>query len=392
MTVRLPSITPPVPPNEDARLAALARYDIMDTDRDPAFDRITDMASRIFKVPIVLVSFVDEDRTWFKSACGLDSTETPRSHAFCADAICQERTLVIEDATQDPRTVDDPLVTGPPHIRFYAGAPLMTPEGYALGTLCLIDSVPRTIDAEELHILEGLADLVIDELELRLALENARRSEGERVELIATVAHEVRNPLTGALGLAELLADETDTEDAETLRIIRDSIRDADRIIEDLLTLSRFDRGSFEVQTRPVPVRPEVGGVLQSFDPDFRNRVAVSVPADTVVDADPLRLRQIVRNLVSNAQRYGGEVVSIEVVRRDGEVHLHVVDDGDGVDEAITDLLFQTFSRGHAGLHNANSSGLGLAVSRRLAKAMGGDLTYSRGNGRTVFTLTLPSA
>lgn len=392
MTVRLPSMTPPVPPDEDARLAALAHYDIMDTGRDPAFDRITEMASRIFKVPIVLVTFIDADRTWFKSACGLDTPEIPRGHAFCADTIYQERTLVIEDAAQDPRTVDDPLVTCPPHVRFYAGAPLMTFEGHALGTLCLIDSEPRTIDAEELHILEDLADLVIDELELRLALENARRAEGERVELIATVAHEVRNPLTGAMGLAEILAEESDSEDAETLRIIRDSIRDADRIIEDLLILSRFDRGSFEIQTRPVSVRPEVDGVLQSFDTGFRNRVSVSVPADTIVDADPLRLRQIVRNLVSNAHRYGGEVVSIEVARRDQDVDVHVVDNGDGVDEAITDHLFQTFSRGHAGLHNANSSGLGLAVSRRLARAMGGDLTYSRGDGRTVFTLTLSAA
>lgn len=363
----------------------------MDTEDDPAFDRITGMASRIFDVPIVLVTLLDERRQWFKSASGLDISETPRSHAFCSYTIYDRTTLVIEDARRDPRTAANPLVTGAPHIRFYAGAPLMTDDGHALGSLCLIDSKPRTIDPDDIRVLEDLADLVIDELELRLALEEIRREEGERVELIATVVHEVRNPLTAALGLAEVLA-ENDGEDAETLRLIRDSIRDADHIIEDLLTLSRLDRGSFEIQTRAVEVRQEVSGLLQSLDPDFTERVAVSVPAGTKVEADPLRFRQIVRNLLSNAQRYGGSVVAMETATGDGVAQILVVDDGDGVDDETAAHLFETFTRGRAGLRHAGSSGLGLAVSRQLARAMGGDLGYQRIEDRTVFTLTLPLA
>ncbi|MDX1449151.1 MAG: GAF domain-containing sensor histidine kinase, partial [Acidimicrobiia bacterium] len=280
-------------------------------------------------------------------------------------------------------------VTGRPHIRFYAGAPLLTADGFALGSLCLIDSEPREITDEDLRVLEDLADLVIDEMELRVALETARRAEGERVELIATIAHEVRNPLTGALGLAELLAEEADSEEADTLRLIRDSIQDADHIIEDLLVHSRMDRGSFAIETRPVLISAEIDSLLHSFDPEFAQGVAVAVPEGTKVAADPLRFRQILRNLLSNACRYGGDAVSIRGEVSDDVVSLRVIDDGEGVDELAAAQLFQTFSRGHAGLRNSQSSGLGLAVSRRLAREMGGDLTYERADGETVFTLSL---
>lgn len=378
----------PIPADEDARLAALDRYQIMDTEHDPAFDRITEMASRIFGVPIVLVTLLDEERQWFKASCGLDKTETPRSHAFCSYTIHQQSTLVIEDARLDPRTAANPLVTGPPFIRFYAGAPLMTDDGFALGSLCLIDPNPRSITDDDLAVLEDLADLVIDEIELRLALEEARRTEGERVELIATVAHEVRNPLTAALGLAEILVEES-SADSETLALIRDSIRDADHIIEDLLVVSRIDRGSFDVVTREVSIRPEVDTLLQSFDREFLDRVVVSISAEVAAEADPLRLRQILRNLLSNAERYGGDSVSIDVISDESSVRIQVVDDGDGVDDETAAHLFQTFTRGHAGLRHASSSGLGLAVSRRLARAMSGELDYERRDGRTTFTLTL---
>jgi len=137
------------PADERGRLEALADYRVLDTPPEPAFDNITGLASSIFRTPIALVSLVDEHRQWFKSRVGLDVAETPREISFCDHAIRADATLVVEDATRDPRFVDNPLVVGEPHVRFYCGVVLRTPEGHGLGTLCLIDRVARTISRPE---------------------------------------------------------------------------------------------------------------------------------------------------------------------------------------------------------------------------------------------------
>ncbi|WP_260604404.1 GGDEF domain-containing protein [Pandoraea apista] len=154
-------------PNEAERLAALRRYEILDTPPEPAFDRIVRLASYVLGAPISLVSLIDETRQWFKARQGLDVSQTPRSMAFCAHAILGDDVFVVPDARADRRFSDNPLVTGEPNIRFYAGAPLLTPEGHRLGTLCVIDRRPRTLDDEKRGLLADLSALVADALELR---------------------------------------------------------------------------------------------------------------------------------------------------------------------------------------------------------------------------------
>src|SRR5436309_3320908 len=131
----------PIPANEAERLAALTRYCVLDTLPEPAFDRLTRILQHVIGVPTVLVSLIDTDRQWFKSRIGLDATETPRNVSFCGHAVFQRKMLIVPDACQDPRFADNPLVTGPPGLRFYAGAPLITSDGFALGTICAIDYV-----------------------------------------------------------------------------------------------------------------------------------------------------------------------------------------------------------------------------------------------------------
>lgn len=162
--------TPGRSANELARLAELKRLVIMDTDEEQAYDDITRMAASICGTPVALITLVDENRQWFKSRIGLQASETPRESAFCAHAIqAPDQPFVVRDASKDQRFEANPLVTGDPNIRFYAGAPLVTSSGHALGTVCIIDREPRDITPEQLEQLQFLAQQVIALIEARAA-------------------------------------------------------------------------------------------------------------------------------------------------------------------------------------------------------------------------------
>jgi GAF domain-containing protein len=155
---------PDIPVDEARRLTALHATRLLGSAPEEAFDRITRMAARLLNAPAALVSLVDQDIQWFKSRCGFEPAQTARDISFCGHAILDAAPMVVPDAGADARFADNPLVTGEPGIRFYAGAPLALPSGARLGTLCLIDRVPRTLDALDLGILATLRDLVVIEL------------------------------------------------------------------------------------------------------------------------------------------------------------------------------------------------------------------------------------
>jgi len=157
----------PVKTNEARRLKVLWQYDVLDTVPEEVFDDLTELAARICEAPIALISLIDENRQWFKAKVGVTLNETSRDISFCAHAIKQHDLFIIPDATQDERFADNPLVISDPKIRFYAGAPLITPDGYALGSLCVIDKVPRELRAEQKQALRVLARHVMMQLELR---------------------------------------------------------------------------------------------------------------------------------------------------------------------------------------------------------------------------------
>jgi GAF domain-containing protein len=173
---------------EAARIEAVRRYDILDTPPDGAFDRITELAVRLFDVPISIVSIVDTDRIWFKSHCGVDDQEISRDPGLCASAIMTDDTYVVEDALADPRTLANPLVAGALGLRFYAAHPLTTQDGHRLGTLCIIDRNPRQLSADEAATLKTLAAVVMDSLELRLSARRLSSIEAEEKRAMAADA------------------------------------------------------------------------------------------------------------------------------------------------------------------------------------------------------------
>jgi anti-sigma regulatory factor (Ser/Thr protein kinase) len=194
--------------DEATRLATLRSYRILDTDHEQAFDDLALLASRICGTPIALISLIDEDRQWFKAHVGLDVRETSRSVSFCAHAIQQDGMFVVPDATQDPRFRDNPFVRDDPRIRFYAGSPLVMPDGAALGTLCVVDQVPRTLTDAQREALDALRRQVEAQLalrrhldELQAALVERDRAEAEQGRLV----HELRHALDEVSRLTALM-------------------------------------------------------------------------------------------------------------------------------------------------------------------------------------------
>lgn len=180
----------PVPADEDARIAELHEYHILDTGSEREYDDLVLLASQICGTPIALISLIDTHRQFFKARIGLEATETPRDVAFCAHAILQEKVMIVPDATADERFAENPLVTADPNIRFYAGAPLVTPAGHAMGTLCAIDRVPRELDDAQQKAMAALARQVVALLLLRKGREEAKRASEAKSKLLANLRAE----------------------------------------------------------------------------------------------------------------------------------------------------------------------------------------------------------
>ena len=189
-------MTVPIPKHETRRLKVLWQYEVLDTVPEEVFDDLADLAANICDAPIALISLVDEDRQWFKARTGITISETSRDISFCAHAILDDELLVVPDATKDKRFKNNPLVTGPQKIRFYAGAPLIAPGGHALGTLCVLDNKPRPLRPEQAQALEVLARHVVSQLELRRharELTQVRESgQQQRTELVRAKAEIAR--------------------------------------------------------------------------------------------------------------------------------------------------------------------------------------------------------
>ncbi|MEG3765610.1 response regulator [Alteromonas sp. 14N.309.X.WAT.G.H12] len=210
-------IEPPLPPDEEARLAELLSYRILDTDSDKVLDDITLLASQICETPIALISLVDPDRQWFKSKVGIDVEQTHRNISFCGHAILDQSMLEVYDTLKDERFHDNPLVVGAPNIRFYAGTPLITPNGYALGTLCIVDSKPKVLNNLQKAALDTLGRNIITHLEL--LKRNAELTQVNKIKTayLSTLSHEFKTPLNAICSFGKLLEEEAKSQQLPAL-------------------------------------------------------------------------------------------------------------------------------------------------------------------------------
>ena len=260
----------PLPDNEAERLKALYQCNILDTAPEPIFEDITWLATSLCAAPIALISLVDPARQWFKSRVGLTVTETPRDIAFCAHAILQpQKILVVRDACADERFAANPLVTSDPGIRFYAGVPIVTSEGYAIGALCVIDREPRDLSPEHTRALRSLGRQVAVELELRrkivmleheqverkLAEAAAQQAVQVKSEFICRVSHELRTPMTAIKEGIDIILDGTagplNTDQRDFLETAKRNVDRLARHIYDILDFQRLENGRMDCRMKP---------------------------------------------------------------------------------------------------------------------------------------------
>jgi len=374
-------IAPPLPSNEAARLGALESYQILDTPAEQAYDDFTTLAARICGVPIALISLIDKDRQWFKSRLGLDPPETPREQAFCAHAIVDNQLLVVSDARRDRRFEGNPLVTGAPHIRFYAGAPLVTEEGHGLGTLCVIDSVPRQLTADQLASLQALSRQLMVQLELRRAMQLLLEAERAKKIFVANVSHELRTPLTSIRGALALVRDSEPNLEEDSRELLTAAYRNAHRLlalVNDLLDLERVGSGELSVvKAEDSDLGEAIQRAVETVRPIAKDAgvTIVSPPTSLRLVADPERLMQVFINLLANAVRFSprGGTVTVGMTIESASVRVTIDDQGPGVPAPFRQAIFEPFKQVEGSTaHKKGGTGLGLAISQAIVKEHGG--------------------
>lgn len=348
-------------PDESLRMNVVRRYAILDSPPDGAFDRVTAIAARLLGTPIAIVSIVDTDRIWFKSHHGLDVNQISRNPGLCASAILQNGPWLVTDARHDPRTLSNPLVAGEFGLQFYLGVPLHTHDGFNLGTLCVLDTQPRTVTQDQIDTLADLASVVMDQLELRLS---AMRSIAEK---------------EAALNHSHLMAEEIDHRVMNSLHLIVSmlSIQSAQLgNSEAAKEISRAAAKIFAVANVHQHINVcKAATTLDSADYlvqlcaglsamlGCRDQVAISVEAVPLALASEQlsRLGLIVNELVTNALKYGATKVDVQLAPYEHQYCLTVSDNGKGLP---------------ADFGVDKMSGLGMKVITSLVKNLGGSLSH----------------
>ena len=396
----------PKPNNEAARLRKLSALEILDTLEEQAYDDLTYLAAQICETPIALVSLVDHERQWFKSRHGLDATETPREVAFCAHAILGDEVFVVENSDLDERFHDNPLVTAAPHVKFYAGAPLVMEDDLKVGTLCVIANEPRAITPLQQQALAALARQVVSQLELRLKVRELQSLDKSKDEFISTVSHELRTPLTSINGsLSLLLNDKAGKLQERQHQMVEIAARNTGRllgIVNDILDLAKLEAGKLEIRqdrhnlvtlledavelNRPYCAQCHCDLQLK-FDP--RDRA-------TLIDCDENRMVQVLSNLITNAAKFSPDEDTVEVtlVIEGDYARIEVTDHGPGITAEQQQHLFERFKQIGSGVNRKMpGTGLGLRISKQLVELHAGTIGLESVPGeRTTFFVSLPLA
>lgn len=381
------SIDMPVPQNESERLEALKRYNILDTLPDNAFDDATALVSYICGVPIAYISFIDESRQWYKSEIGLGVSEVPREITFCRYTIMDSKLVEIPDTLLSERFKDDPNVTGGFKIRFYAGVPLTTPDGYHIGVLCAADHVPRKLNKSQRTALLIVARHVINTLELgtknnELANQKkiAERAVAAKDSFLANMSHEIRTPLNAVIGFTELLAGtQLDQQQRGFVKDVQTAGENLLLIVNDILDLSKIESGGLSLEQQPFHLKKALRHVYDLLKVKAPEAVEFNLYLDAelpeMIAGDQVRLNQILMNLAGNALKFTNEGEVTISVKKTGEtdetyfIRFSVKDTGIGIPQEHLDNVFDRFTQAEESTtRKFGGTGLGLSIVKQLVE------------------------
>lgn len=390
-------ITSMTTPHEEERLLELYRYELLDTSAEEEFDEIVQLASRICNTPISTITLVDSHRQWFKARVGTQEDENPRELSFCAHVVADETDLfTVEDASQDHRFHDYPNVTGNPHIRFYAGVPLVTRNGHRIGALCVINSRPQNLTEEQSFALRVLGHQVVKLAELRLNNKYLHTYQSRLVQqaamqnkILSIVAHDVKAPLVSLHSIVELSQDDILTEEMkfEMIEIWKKQLDNTMSLLGNLIEWGKLQVSTDIFLQQPIDLHAVADDELQkcSVAAGVKNiQLQNDLPARFPLYGDENIIRFIIRNIVANAIKFteNGRI-SIAARRNKNRVALTVTDTGVGMTaEQAQNLVTGKHAMVGLGTRNEKGSGLGFMLLRDFVAMLDGAITIDSTPGK----------
>ncbi len=358
-------VAAPLPANEEIRLQELYNLELLDTPYEEEFDEIVRIASKICNAPMSVVTLLDSQRQWFKAKTGNLGAETPRSVSFCGHAIMGDTIMEIPNALDDERFFDNPLVTETPNIRFYAGMPLVTQRGYKIGTLCVIDTVPRHLDEGQLESLETLARQVMRIIELRVKVRELNELTNVKNKIISIIGHDVRNPLASVkniLQMKEMGFIKGDDEE-KFLKMASEQVDNTISMVSNLAEWGRLNLTGHTGEIRPLPLHAITDGCIKGLTlniEDKKNTIKNETSENIFTKIDENSLSFILRNLITNANKFTDDGT---ITIKNNRQTISVCDTGTGMTKAqIETLRTQGQVTSTAGTHNEGGTGLGLML------------------------------
>ncbi len=434
----------PVAAEDAERINKLKKYQVLNNNEEPAFARLTELAKLFFNMPVVAITFMDEETQYLKSLHGLDGIcTTSRKVAICNYTVLSDEVLVLPDLTEDSRFSQNPLVTEAPYLRFYAGAPIIMHEDgktYRLGSLCLMDmQAHHDFTEKDADILAQFAAMAADALKLQDQQRHAKHANEMKSEFLANMSHEIRTPMNGIIGMVEMLAEtKLSAEQQEYVDNIKVSNEHLLAIINGILDLSKVESGKMTIDSIPMNISSLCNEVVSLFAVKARQRSLTldyhyTEALSPYIKGDPVRIKQIMANLVNNAIKFtreGGRVtidvkhmennpcedkygnhksicsheLQVEqashyntddrgsVNHQDMTLCIEVTDTGVGIKPESLEAIFDAYDQANKSTHRLyGGTGLGLSVCKSLVELMGGYIEVDSAVGiGTTFTVLLP--